>query len=92
MEKASRVSRVMEVFHLKEAMSTHFLAYEAILSNANNVARVNAARHAIKQVGGKLSVAPLQTQGMILVTLTLPDTYTPDRFLPGLPFYPSATR
>ncbi|MGZ6285561.1 MAG: hypothetical protein ACXWQ5_19970 [Ktedonobacterales bacterium] len=73
-------------------MSTHFLAYEAILSNANNLVRVNEARHAIQQAGGKLSVALLQTQGMMLVTLTLPDIYSPDRFLPGLPFYPSATR
>jgi len=77
---------------MKEATSTHFLTYEAILSNAHNLARVNTARHAIQQAGGKLSVAPLQTQGMMLVTLTLPDIYMPDRFFPGLPFYPSATR
>lgn len=77
---------------MKEMVNARSLAYEAILSNANNLARVNAARHAIEQAGGKLRVVPLRNDGMTLVTLTLPDIYTPDKFLSGLPFYPSTAQ
>lgn len=74
---------------MREVMNTRSIAYEAILSNTNNLARVNATRHAIEQIGGKMRVAPIRAGGMTLVTLALPDTYTPDKFFPGLPFYPS---
>lgn len=77
---------------MKETVNTRLIAYEAILSNTNNVLRVNAARHVIEQAGGKLHVAPLRTGGMTLVTLTLPDIYTPDKFVSGLPFFPSTQR
>lgn len=70
-------------------VGAHLLTYEAVLSNTNNLARVTAARHAIERAGGKLRTTPMQHNGMTLVVLTLPDTYTPDVFLPGLPFYPS---
>ena len=77
---------------MKEAVNTRLVVYEAILSNANNVSRVSDARHIIEQAGGKLHIAPLRTGGMTLVTLTLPAIYTPDRFVSGLPFFPSSQR
>jgi hypothetical protein len=64
------------------------VAYQAILGNPTNVARVQAARSAIDQVGGRVQIAPPTKDGMTLVVLTLPEGYAPERFLPGLPFYP----
>lgn len=76
---------------MKEIGNIRLLVYEAVLSNSSNLARINTARHAIERAGGNLHVAPLRTGDMTLVTLTLPETHTPDKFLPGLPFYPSTS-
>lgn len=64
------------------------VAYQAMLRNPANVARVQAARRAIEQVGGRIQIAPPTKDGMTLVVLSLPEGYAPDHFLPGLPFYP----
>jgi hypothetical protein len=64
------------------------VVYQAMLSNPNNVARVRAAQRAIEQVGGKIEVAPPTRVGMVVVLVYLPEGYTPDQFVPGLPFYP----
>jgi hypothetical protein len=64
------------------------VAYQAVLRNPNNVARVQAARRAIEQVGGQVRVAPPTKDGMTLVVLSLPEGNAPEQFLPGLPFYP----
>lgn len=64
------------------------VVYQAMLSNPANVARVRAVQRTIEQVGGKVSLAPPTKVGMVVVLLTLPEGYTPDQFLPGLPFYP----
>lgn len=64
------------------------VAYQAMLSNPANVARVRAAQRAIEQIGGKVSIAAPTKVGMVIVLLYLPEGYTPDQFLPGLPFYP----
>jgi hypothetical protein len=61
--------------------------YEAMLSQAQHVARLQAARQAIERAGGKMKIAPPTSGGLILVTLRLPDPATPQDFLPGLPFY-----
>lgn len=61
--------------------------YEAILSHAANIAQVRAARSAIERVGGRVKIESPTPRGMVLVTLILPDGYTPQDFLPGLPFY-----
>jgi hypothetical protein len=63
-------------------------AYQALLSNPQNVARVQALTRDIEQVGGRVSVAPPTKVGMVLVILELPEGYTPDQFFPGMPFYP----
>ena len=62
--------------------------YEAMLANPASIARVTAARPAIERTGGRVKLAPPTKSGMVLATLTLPDRYTPEDFLPGLPFYP----
>lgn len=64
------------------------VAYQAMLSNPTNVTRVRAVQRSIEQVGGKVSFAPPTKVGMVVVLLLLPEGYTPDQFLAGLPFYP----
>jgi len=62
--------------------------YQALFSRPENVARVQQARRAIEQAGGKVIIGAPAKNGMITVILTLPETSSPDDFLPGLPFYP----
>jgi hypothetical protein len=62
--------------------------YQALLSNPQNLAQVQAGRVRIERVGGRLVIAPPTRTGLIAVTLYLPPGYYPDQFLPGLPFYP----
>ncbi len=62
--------------------------YEALLARPDNLARIEAQRRAIERVGGRLHIASASPSGLVMVTLTLPSTYRPDDFLPGLPFYP----
>lgn len=64
------------------------IAYQAMLSNPSNVARVRAAQRGIEQVGGQVNISPPTKVGMVVVILYLPAGYAPDEFLPGLPFYP----
>jgi hypothetical protein len=61
--------------------------YEAILASPASIAQVGSARPAIERAGGRVKVAPPTSSGMVLVTLILPDNYTPQDFVPGLPFY-----
>jgi hypothetical protein len=44
---------------------------------------------AIERAGGVIKFAPPTASGMVFVTLILPDRYTPQEFLPDLPFYPA---
>jgi hypothetical protein len=64
------------------------IAYQALLSNAENVARVEAARRQIERIGGRVHLATAQRVGMVLVTLELPEGHAPAEFFPDLPFYP----
>lgn len=64
------------------------VAYQAVLSNPNNLARVQAARREIERANGRVSIAAPNMAGLTLVVLELPEGYTPDQFVPGLPFYP----
>lgn len=64
------------------------VVYQAMLSNPNNVARVRAVQRAIEQIGGKVTISPPTKVGMVVVLLSLPEGYTPDQFIPNLPFYP----
>jgi hypothetical protein len=65
------------------------ITYQALLSNPQNIARVQAAKGEVERLGGRLSVAPPSNVGMVLVLLELPDTYLPDQLFPGVPFYPA---
>ncbi len=65
------------------------ITYQALLSNPQNVASVRAAKGEIERVGGRVSIAPPSKVGMVLIMIELPDVYTPDQFIPGLPFYPT---
>lgn len=64
------------------------LAYEAILSQPQSLAQVRQARRFIEAVGGRVHLAPPTKAGMVLVTLLLPEGYSPQHYLPTLPFYP----
>ena len=64
------------------------VTYQAMLSNPNNLTRVQAARRAIEAAGGKVTIAPPSKEGMTLVTLLLPEGVFPAHFFPELPFYP----
>jgi len=61
--------------------------YEAALTRKENLAQVKAAIRLIEHIGGTVRIAAPTATGMTLVILTLPETYQPDDFLPGLPFY-----
>lgn len=64
------------------------IVYEAILSDPRNLAQVQAARHPIEAVGGWVQREPPTKDGLVVVILALPKSYTPKQFVPGLPFYP----
>ena len=64
------------------------IAYEAMLSDPERVARVRQATKTIESIGGSVQIAPPTPQSMTLVTLWLPRGYLPEQFLPGFPFYP----
>ena len=61
--------------------------YEAMLSQAESIARLRAARQVIERAGGKIKIALPTANGMVLVTLLLHEPLTPQDFLPDLPFY-----
>lgn len=62
--------------------------YEAALSRPDNLAQVKAAIRLIERIGGTVQIATTTVTGITLVVLTLPETYRPEDFLPGLPFFP----
>lgn len=64
------------------------VAYQALLSNRDNPARMQAAKGEIERAKGRVSIGAPNTAGLTLVVLELPEGYTPDQFVPGLPFYP----
>ncbi|HEU5347776.1 MAG TPA: hypothetical protein VFU63_04105 [Ktedonobacterales bacterium] len=64
------------------------LTYQALISHADNVNRVHAARDQIARIGGDVSIEPPNNLGLVLVTLRLPQGYSPEDILPGIPFYP----
>ena len=64
------------------------IAYQALLSNPQNLERVQAAKAAIERSGGRVSIAPPTTVGMVLVILELPEGTRPEQFCPGVPFFP----
>lgn len=64
------------------------IAYQALLANPQNIARVQAAKVAIERAGGRVSMAAPTSVGMVLVILELPENLSPEQFCPGVPFFP----
>jgi hypothetical protein len=62
--------------------------YQALLSNPDNLARIQAVRREIERVGGRVTFSSPTKSGMIAVLLDLPEGYRPEEILPGVPFYP----
>jgi hypothetical protein len=62
--------------------------YQALLSNPQNVAQIQARKRDLERLGARVTLAPPTTVGMVLVILELPEGYTPDQFFAGMPFYP----
>lgn len=69
-------------------MPMKLITYQAQLSLAASLARVRDAIGAIERIGGRVELVPTATVGVTTVRLHLPLPYTPDHFLPDLPFYP----
>ena len=65
------------------------LTYQALLSNPDNIRRIQAARRDIERVGGRIEIGAPNIAGMVLVLLHLPDTLAPEDVFPGIPFYPA---
>jgi hypothetical protein len=64
------------------------VAYQAMLSHPDNLARIQAAKREIERAKGRVRIAAPNAAGLTLVVLELPEGSTPDQFVPGLPFYP----
>jgi len=65
------------------------ITYQALLSNPDNIRRIDAARREIERAGGRVEIGAPNAVGMVLVLLRLPAEITPDLLLPGIPFYPT---
>lgn len=63
--------------------------FEAMLSRPESLMRVQQARPAIEQVGGRVELQPSGSPDLTLVLLHLPEPYQPDDFLPEIPFFPA---
>jgi hypothetical protein len=63
------------------------ITYQAVLSQPGAV-QVHRARREIERVGGRISLSLPNQVGLVIAVLELPEAYRPERFLPGLPFYP----
>lgn len=63
--------------------------FEAMLSRPESLIRVQQARPAIEQAGGRIEFQPSGTPDLTLVLLRLPEPYQPDEFLPEIPFFPA---
>lgn len=62
------------------------IVYEALLTQGQSLAQIQAMRRHIEQVGGAIRFE--QAGSAILVTLTLPAPYTAEQFFPATPFFP----
>lgn len=65
------------------------LVYEAALARRETVDQVRARQRDIERVGGRIEIGHTNQAGMTLVRLILPAPYTPQDFVPGLPFFPA---
>lgn len=64
------------------------IAYQALLSNPDNLARIQDARREIERRGGRVTFSPPTKAGMVAVVIELPEGIRPEDIVPGIPFYP----
>jgi hypothetical protein len=64
------------------------IVYQAQITLASTLDRIQAARSIIELAGGKVEVFPANTPGLTIVRLTLPESVPPDAVLPSVPFFP----
>jgi hypothetical protein len=64
------------------------IAYQALLSNPDNLARIQDARREIERRGGRVTFATPTKTGMVAVVIELPEGTRPEDIVPGIPFYP----
>ena len=64
------------------------ITYQAVISNPDSVAHVQATKQAVERIGGKVTLHQATRVGLIAVILELPESHRPEDFFPGLPFYP----
>jgi hypothetical protein len=63
------------------------IQYQALIASPQNVANVQARKHAVERIGGRVATAPPIRVGMALVILELPPGYAPEQFFHEIPFY-----
>ncbi len=61
--------------------------YQAVLTRPDSIDRVRQVARQIESVKGRVKIELTTTMGVVTVMLELPDPYTPEVFLPGLPFF-----
>lgn len=61
--------------------------YQAVLTRSDSIDRVRQVARQIESVKGRVKIELTTTMGVVTVILELPDPYTPEIFLPGLPFF-----
>ena len=61
--------------------------FQAVLTRPESLDRIRHATPQIERVKGRVRIESTTTMGVFTVLLELPDPYTPDMFVPGIPFY-----
>ncbi len=61
---------------------------DAVKQEGLTATRVRPAERIIRREGGTITLTSLEATGLVLVTLSLPEPLTPDRYFPDIPFYP----
>jgi hypothetical protein len=61
--------------------------YEATLARPETIQKVQDTKPEVVRLGGKIEIGPPAPTGVRLVRLILPEPYTPNDVLPGIPFF-----
>lgn len=61
--------------------------FQAVLTRHDSVDQIRQATRQIERVKGRVRIEATTTAGVVTVLLELPEPYTPDMFVPGLPFF-----
>jgi hypothetical protein len=61
--------------------------FQAVLTRPESLDRIRQATGQIERARGRVRIESTTTMGIFTVLLELPDPYTPEMFVPGIPFY-----